>query len=86
MSMHETDSNITVTPTFAIPTAHEAVARVNRWLHRDLVHNGTRGTATSIPPLSTGMFSLNSRMARAVRSEWLEMCMSMRQRETLPGG
>jgi hypothetical protein len=36
MSMNATDTNIAVTPTFAITTAHEAVARVNRWLHRDL--------------------------------------------------
>ena len=36
MSMNATDTDIAVTPTFAIPTAHEAVARVNRWLHRDL--------------------------------------------------
>jgi len=36
MSMNATDTNIAVTPTFAIPTAHEAVARINRWLHRDL--------------------------------------------------
>lgn len=36
MSMNGTDMDIAVTPTFAIPTAHEAVARVNRRLHRDL--------------------------------------------------
>ena len=36
MSMNATDTNIAVTPTFAIPTAHEAVTRVNRWLHRDI--------------------------------------------------
>ena len=44
MSMNATDTNIAVTPTFAIPTAHEAIARVNRWLHRDLgtaVHAAT---------------------------------------------
>jgi hypothetical protein len=28
--------NIAVTPTFAVPPAHEAVALVNRWLHRNL--------------------------------------------------
>lgn len=36
MSMNATDPNIAVTPTFTIPTAHEAVARGNRWLHRDI--------------------------------------------------
>ncbi len=25
-----------VTPQLAVPTAHEAVARVNRWLHREI--------------------------------------------------
>lgn len=36
MSMNATDTAMVVEPTFTIPTAHEAVARVNRWLHRDL--------------------------------------------------
>ena len=35
MSRHTSDLEVAVTPQFAVPTAHEALARVNRWLHRE---------------------------------------------------
>lgn len=45
MSMDTHDmSVVTVTPQFAVPTAQEAVARVNRWLHGEIgtaVHAAT---------------------------------------------
>ena len=37
MSMDTNDmSVVAVTPQFAVPTAQEAVAQVNRWLHREI--------------------------------------------------
>lgn len=36
MDINATNTEAIVEPTFTIPTAREAVARVNRWLHRDL--------------------------------------------------
>ena len=36
MSTQASDVNVAVRPQFAVPTAHEAVARVNRWLHREI--------------------------------------------------
>jgi hypothetical protein len=38
MSMNATDPNIAVTPTFAIPTAHEAVARANQGMESQVTH------------------------------------------------
>ena len=34
MSMETSKIDIAGTPQLAVPTAHEAIARVNRWLHR----------------------------------------------------
>jgi hypothetical protein len=36
MSTYASDLDVAVTPQFAVPTAHEAIARVNRWLHREI--------------------------------------------------
>jgi hypothetical protein len=49
MSGHPSDLDVTVTPQFAIPTAHEAVARVNRWLHHtiDTAVHAAAATLTS---------------------------------------
>jgi hypothetical protein len=44
MSMNAIDPTPVGIPTFAIPTAHEAIAHVNRWLHRGM---GTAVHATS---------------------------------------
>jgi len=49
MNMHTSDLDVAVTPQFAVPTAHEAVARVNRWLHRTIGTAVHAATATFDP-------------------------------------
>lgn len=49
MSMETSNVDVTVTPQFAVPTAHEAVARVNRWLHRAIGTAVHAATATFDP-------------------------------------
>src|SRR5262245_52555473 len=36
MSLNATEMEVDVTPRFTIPPAQDAVARVNRWLHREI--------------------------------------------------
>ena len=36
MNIPTSDLDVAIAPQFAVPTADEAVARVNRWLHREL--------------------------------------------------
>lgn len=36
MSMNTSDLEGAATPQFAVPTAYKAMARVNRWLHREI--------------------------------------------------
>lgn len=36
MGMNSIETDAVVAPRFAVPTAQEAVARVNRWLHREI--------------------------------------------------
>jgi hypothetical protein len=36
MSMNTSNLEVAVTPQFTVPTAHKAMAHVNRWLHREL--------------------------------------------------
>jgi hypothetical protein len=49
MSMLTGDLDVAVTPQFAIPTAYEAVARVNRWLQRTMGTAVHAATATFDP-------------------------------------
>lgn|SRR5574341_2028193 len=36
MSINAIEMDVAVTPQFTVPTAQDAVARVNRWLHREI--------------------------------------------------
>lgn len=36
MSVNTIENEVTVTPQLMVPTARDAMARVNRWLHREL--------------------------------------------------
>src|SRR5712691_9291406 len=95
MSRHTSDLDVAVTPQFAVPTAHEPVARVNRWLHRSIGTAVHAASATFDPAtfywhvpieLAYGARLRRSPTARPARSEWSVMCMSMRQRAISPGG
>lgn len=90
MSMNATDTHVAVTPMFAIPAAHEAIARVNRWLHRDL-GTAVHATSATFDP-ATFYWHIPIELAYGasgplgtVGSGWSEMCKSSRRRITSPG-
>ncbi|MCG3162650.1 MAG: hypothetical protein JMDDDDMK_03944 [Acidobacteria bacterium] len=49
MSVNATDMEVVVTPQFTVPTVQDALARVNRWLHREIGTAVHAATATFDP-------------------------------------